>query len=281
MAISLITDSTCDLTPKEMAEMGIKFAPLKVLFKEDEYIDKVSISNSEFYQKMKASPELPTTSQVNPNEFYELFKMELDNGNEVLGVFISSDLSGTYNSAIIAKEMLDNDDRIHLVDSRTTSFSLGLMIIKSQNWIREGKQVDFILEGLNKLVEKAQLYGMLDSLENLKKGGRLSSGTAMIGKMLNLKPIIEVKEGLVQMANKVRGTRKGMAWMIEQLRLDFPDGALDEIALAHANDYEKLEDLKALILQEFNVSKIHEMEVGSVVGTHTGEGVVGVAYFRQ
>lgn len=280
MKITLVTDSTCDLTPEELKAEGILFASLKVLFKDAEYIDKVNLTNKAFYEKMKNSPELPTTSQVNPNEFYDIFNAEVEKGNEVLGIFISSDLSGTFNSAKIAKDMIDSD-KIHIVDSRTTSFSLGLIVMKVNDWIKEGKDMETIKSDLQVLVEKAQLYGMLDQLENLRKGGRLSSGTAMIGKMLNLKPIIEVKNGLVEMANKVRGTRKGMAWMMEQLKKDYPSGVIEDIAVAHSNDPQKMADLKALILEEFDVSKIYEIEVGSVVGTHTGEGVVGVAYFKK
>ncbi|MBF4694146.1 DegV family protein [Fusibacter ferrireducens] len=280
MPITLVTDSTCDLTPKELADQGILFASLKVLFKDAEYIDKINLDTATFYEKMRNSPELPTTSQVNPNEFYDIFSAEIEKGNAVLGIFISSELSGTYNSAKIAKEMIGSD-QIYLVDSRTTSFSLALILLKANQWIKEGKSIDRIQRDLNVLVEKAQLYGMLDSLDNLKKGGRLSSGTAMIGKMLNLKPIIEVKNGVVEMANKVRGTRKGMSWMIEQLKNEYPEGIIDTLALAHANDLKKLEELKALINASFDVHNIYEVEIGSVVGTHTGEGVVGVAYFRK
>ncbi len=280
MKITLVTDSTCDLMPRELADQGILFASLKVLFKDAEYIDKINLDTAAFYEKMKRSNELPTTSQVNPNEFYDIFSAEIEKGNEVLGIFLSSELSGTYNSAKIAKEMIDSD-KIHLVDSRTTSFSLALILLKANEWIQEGKTIEHIIADLQSLVEKAQLYGMLDSLDNLRKGGRLSSGTAMIGKMLNMKPIIEVKNGVVEMANKVRGTRKGMAWMIEQLRKEYPEGIIEEIALAHAHDDQKLVDIKALILEAFNVKKIYEVEIGSVVGTHTGEGVVGIAYFRK
>ncbi|GAU77927.1 DegV family protein [Fusibacter sp. 3D3] len=280
MKITLVTDSTCDLTPKELADQGILFASLKVLFKDAEYIDKINLDTATFYEKLKVSPELPTTSQVNPNEFYDIFSAELEKGNEVLGIFISSELSGTFNSAQIAKEMI-NSDKIHLVDSRTTSFSLALILLRVNQWIKEEKSMEIIQVELQQLVEKAQLYGTLETLENLRKGGRLSSGTAMIGKMLNLKPIIEVKNGVVEMANKVRGSRKGMAWMIEQLKKDYPDGIIEDIAIAHAHDLKKLADIKALILEEFSVQRLYEVEIGPVVGTHTGEGVVGIAYFRK
>lgn len=280
MKIKLITDSTCDLTPQLLEARGIAFVPLKVLFKDKEYVDKIDLTNSEFYEMMSNAKELPTTSQVNPGEFYDVFERALNEGSEVIGIFLSSDLSGTYSSAVIAKEMLGSD-KIHLIDSRSVSFALGLMVLKMQQKIDEGATVAEVLDLASQMCAGSQLYGMLDTLENLKKGGRLSSGTAMIGKMLNLKPIIEVKEGRVNVAEKARGSRKGLAWMIDQLSQSYPDGQIDELAIAHANDTEKLKDIKALLLEKFNIGLIHEIEIGSVVGTHTGQGAVGVTFFKN
>lgn len=280
MKITLITDSTCDLNPTFLKEQNIPFAPLKVLFKEREYIDKIDLTNPEFYALMRESKELPSTSQVNPGEFYDLFAKEIADGNQVLGVFLSSELSGTYNSAVIAKEMVGSEN-IYLIDSRTVSFALGFMIMRLKEMIDSGAEMDTIIAYAKDMAAHNQLYGMLDSLENLKKGGRLSSGTAMIGKVLNLKPIIEVKEGLVGIAEKARGSRKGMVWMMDQLSVAYPEGKIDAITIAHANAEEKLNEFKQLLLEKFEISKIYELEIGSVVGTHAGEGAIGMTFFRK
>lgn len=280
MKITLITDSTCDLSPEFLASKGIKMASLKVLFGEEEYIDKINLSNADFYKKMSQSAKLPTTSQVNPNEFVELFEKELEEGNEVIGLFISSELSGTYNAASIAKMMLDSE-KIHLIDSRTTSFGLALLVLKAHELIQSGMNAKAVLEAIQPFIDKSQLYGMLDTLENLKKGGRLTSGAALIGSMLSLKPIIEVKEGLVNVANKARGSKKGMQWMVDQLHMNFPEGKIDTLGIAYANDREKMEQLKTLVLESLTVETFIEVEIGSVVGTHTGEGAVGVAFFKK
>lgn len=280
MKITLITDSTCDIAPEELSAKGIKFAPLKVLFPDGEYVDKIDLTNAEFYGKMKASETLPSTSQVNPNEFHELFEAELKVGNHVVGLFLSSELSGTYQSAVIAKEMTSSEN-ITLIDARTTSFGLGLLLNTLIGFVEQGLSVEEIVEAMNEKIAKTQLYGMLDTLENLKKGGRLSSSSAMIGKMLNLKPIIETKEGLVNMAAKVRGSKKGMNWMLNQLLEDYPEGKVDAIGIAHANNIEKLEEFRHLILKSIKVGTIYESEIGSVVGTHTGEGAVGLVYFKK
>ena len=279
MKITLITDSTCDLDPKFLESEGIQFAPLKVLFGEKEYVDKLDLTNPEFYELMRNSKELPTTSQVNPGEFYDLFSKAIEAGNQVVGIFLSSELSGTYNSAVVAKEMLGSE-QIHLIDSRTVSFALGLMVSRIQKMIDAGVGLTDILKEADEMIEKSQLYGMLDTLENLKKGGRLSSGTAMIGKMLNLKPIIEVNEGLVNVAEKARGSKKGMAWMIDQLEKSYPEGEIKILGVAHANNKEKAAELKTLLLQRFKIDEIMDIEIGSVVGTHAGEGAVGITYFK-
>lgn len=280
MKITLITDSTCDLNPSFLKENNIPFAPLKVLFKDREYIDKIDLTNPEFYALMRDSKELPTTSQVNPGEFYDLFAKEVEAGNEVIGIFLSSELSGTYNSAVIAKEMVGSDN-IHLIDSRTVSFALGFMIVRIKALIDSGADINTVIAFAKDMIAHNQLYGMLDTLENLKKGGRLSSGTAMIGKVLNLKPIIEVKEGLVNVAEKARGSRKGLSWMIDQVEAAYPGGKIAEIAIAHANNEEKLKEFKLLLLEKFEISKIYEIEIGSVVGTHAGEGAIGVTFFKK
>jgi DegV family protein with EDD domain len=262
-----------------MAARGIRFAPLKVLFKDGEYVDKVDLTNAAFYEKMRTSEALPTTSQVNPNEFYDLFTEELQRGNQVIGVFISSELSGTYNSASIAKEMLDSD-AIHIIDSRTASFSLGLMVMRLYDMIQQGLDVTAIMQHKDDLVASAQLYGMLDTLDNLRKGGRLSVGAATLGKMLNIKPIIEVREGVVNVAHKARGSRKGVAWIIDQLENDYPMREIEDIAIANANAPEMAEEMKRELLMRFKIDRIYDVEIGSVIGTHTGEGVVGIAYFK-
>jgi len=279
MKITLITDSTCDLAPEEMASRGIKFASLKVCFKTEEFIDKIDLDNVAFYEKMRTSDDLPTTSQVNPNEFYDLFSEALAKGHKVIGIFLSSELSGTYNAANIAKEMLDSED-IYLIDSRTASFSLGLMVLRVKDMIDAEMPLETIMERAHELTESSQLYGMLDTLENLKKGGRLSSGAAMLGKMLNLKPIIEVTDGIVNVAYKARGSRKGTAWILDQLERDYPSREIKDIAIAHANAYDKLEEMKRELLKRFKIETLREIEIGSVIGTHTGEGVVGIAYFK-
>jgi DegV family protein with EDD domain len=284
MKIQLITDSTCDLDPSLLEKRGILFAPLTVHFGDGDYVDKLDLSHTEFYEKMRETPALPSTSQVNPDAFLTLFeKVTANEEGAVLGLFLSSELSGTYNSAVIARNMMTQEQakRIVLIDSRTVSFALSLLVLRTQDMIDDGLPLSTIVEEMNHLIVKAHLYGMLNTLENLKKGGRLSAGTAMIGKMLNLKPIIEVTDGRVNMAAKVRGEKKGFQWMLEKLREDFPNGVISDLAVAHANDEGRALAFKALIEEEFTLGRFILLEIGSVVGTHTGEGAVGIGYLKD
>jgi DegV family protein with EDD domain len=151
MNITLITDSTCDISPEILKAKGVRFAPLKVLFQDGEYVDKYDLTNPEFYEKMKNSEVLPTTSQVNPNEFHELFVEELQKGNKIIGVFLSAELSGTYQSASIAKDMIGSDE-IYLIDSKTTSFGLGLIVNKLLEYLHQDLEINEIIERISEKI---------------------------------------------------------------------------------------------------------------------------------
>ncbi len=285
MKIRLVTDSTCDLTPEYLATRGVYFESLKVLFGDVEYTDKIDLTATEFYKKMAESPVLPTTSQVNPNAFEEKFLKILQQDEHIIAMVLSSELSGTYSAASIAKSTIEDAHpeyvgRITLVDSRTTSFGLGLLVILAQDLIDAHKPLQEIIQILDKSIDNQQLYGLLHGLDNLVKGGRLSAGSAMIGNLLNVKPIIEVKEGKVNIANKVRGAKKGMQWMIEQLTLAYPSKHIPMLGLAHANNLEKIRAFEALLKESFTIDSIHILEIGPVVGTHVGADTIGVVYFK-
>jgi DegV family protein with EDD domain len=173
MAIKIVTDSTCDLPEHLVKEYGINIVPLKVLFGEEVYRDGIDLSRKEFYTKMALYKELPTTAQVNPGEFIEEFHKHVDHGDEIIGIFISAKLSGTYSSALMARQQVGKDN-IHLVDSLNASFGLGLLVIEAARRVNQGKSAQEIVAWLNIIKEQISFYGIINNLENLKKGGRLS-----------------------------------------------------------------------------------------------------------
>ncbi|NLL51501.1 MAG: DegV family protein [Peptococcaceae bacterium] len=280
MPLKVITDSTCDLPAQLVKDLGITVIPLKVLFGEEVYTEGVDITNQEFYSKMEEHKELPKTAQANPSEFVDEFNKHLRNGDEVLGIFISSKLSGTYSSAVIAKDML-NDNRINLIDSEFATFGLGLLVAEAAEMARDGKSAPEIVERIEKVKREMHFYGAINTLENLKKGGRLTTTSAIAGTFLGIKPIITIKNGSVELLSKARGLKKAFTWMLEDAIKNGADLNSKTVYLAHAENPEGLEDLKQMILARFKPQRIIECEIGSVVGTHTGVGCVGFCCLKD
>lgn len=277
MAIRIVTDSTSDLPATMLEELGVSIAPLKVLFGEEVYRDRIDLSNPEFYAKMSRYKELPTTAQVNPGEFIEEFTKHIDNGDQVIGIFISSKLSGTYSSAVIAKETLEND-QIFLIDSKSASFGLGLLVIEAARMVSQGKSAEEIIIRIESLVDQVQFYGIIDNLENLKKGGRLSATSAFAGNLIGIKPIISLRDGVVVMAGKARGLKKAYSWVLEDIKKNKLDLNDKMICIAHAAAGVELNEFKQYILKECQPREIIEFEIGSVIGTHTGAGCIGLSF---
>jgi len=278
MSIKIITDSTSDLPEYLLEEMDIHVVPLKVLFGEEVYRDRIDLTNPEFYAKMSKYKELPTTAQINPGEFIEEFRKHTDHGDEIIGIFISSKLSGTFSSAVMAKETLEKD-KIYLIDSKNASFGLGLMVIEAARMAKEGKNAQEIVNRIENIIDRVPFYGIIDNLENLKKGGRLSSTGAFAGNLLGIKPIISLKDGTVIMVGKARGIKKAFSWVLEDIRNKNYDLNGKIIGIAHAAAPDDLAELKQSILNAYKPKEIIEFEIGSVIGTHTGAGCIGISCF--
>lgn len=275
MAIKIITDSTCDLPQKIVDELDLTIVPLKVLFGEEVYRDGIDLTNGEFYAKMSAHKELPTTAQVNPGEFIEEFKKCIDNGDDVIGIFISSKLSGTFSSAVMAKEEMGKSN-IYLIDSLSASFGLGMLVVEAARMVKQGNTSQEIVQWAEDTKNNIAFYGIINNLENLKKGGRLSSTGAFAGNLLGIKPIITLKDGAVAMANKARGLKKAFAWVLEDVKtkVDLNDKL---VCIAHAASAEDLAEFKQMILANYKPKEIIEFEIGAVIGTHTGAGCIGLS----
>jgi len=279
MTIRIVTDSTCDLPVDLVQELGITVVPLKVLFGEEVYTEGLDITNEQFYKKMSEHRELPKTAQVNPSEFIQVFKKYLDDGDEVLGIFISYKLSGTYSSAVLAKDELA-DSRIHLIDSESVTFGLGLLVYEAARRVIQGQSIEEIVQFVESAKLNIAFYGVIDNLENLKKGGRLTTTAAIAGSLLGIKPIITIKDGSVVIAGKSRGLKKALSWVLDDGKknnIDFNSGT---VFLANAADPANMAELKSMLLKEYTPVRIIECEIGSVVGTHAGAGCVGISCLK-
>lgn len=277
MSIRIVTDSTGDI-PKDLIDRyGIIELPLTVHFGDEEYRDRVDITPEEFYDKLVKSQKSPTTSQVNPVAFEEVFKREIESGNSVISIHISSDLSGTYQSAVIAKDSIGSD-KISIIDSRTATLALGGIVLKAAELVEKGLTHEEVVREIEEFKNKVNLLIVVDTLEYLKRGGRLSGAQAMIGGILNIKPILTIKDGKVVVVDKARGIKKAFSIVIDIMKQKGHDISSQSIGIANANCPETVSELKLAIIGEFGSAQFIDTKVGSVIATHVGPGAFGVAF---
>jgi len=275
--IQIITDSMIDL-PKEIIEKhNIIVIPLTIIFGDKEYRDGVDLTNLQFYEKLTQFEELPKTSQISPNTFIEVFKKVLNDGNEILCINGSSRASGTHQSAIIAKNSLESD-KIQIFDTMGLSFGGGLFVYEAAKMIEKGINLNELIKRMNEMKLSADHIFTVDTLEYLKKGGRLNPMKATIATMLNIKPILTVTDGLVEPLDKVRGSKRVVGKMIELAKkrgVNFEDKV---VGISHANCPETLATLKEQVLKELNPKELVITEIGCTIGTHAGPGTLAIFY---
>ncbi len=279
MAIKIVTDSTSDIPRSLQKKLGITILPLTVHFGREEYIDGVNLSPALFYEKLAKATKLPTTSQIPVGKFMETFDQLSANGDEVLGIFISSKLSGTYQSAFIAKQTLYSR-KIQVVDSLNTSFALYLLVAQAVRMRDAGATLIEIVSYLENIKHKVTLLAVIDNLTYLQKGGRLSNAGAAIGTLLKVKPLVTIKEGNVQMIHKVRGIKKAFEWMVEQAAA-MQDQEQPAITCGSTNSPEMLSAFITMAGEKLDVSQAIKVDIGIIVGTHAGPGCVGIAFIAR
>lgn len=275
--IKIITDSTLDLPVELIREKNIEVLPLLINFGEESYLDGVEITTKEMIDKINATGVLPTTAQVTPNRFEETFKKYLDEGYKIVVLTLSSDMSGTYQSACIAKDMLESDD-IVVIDSRNVTSGLGLLVLKACQFRDKGLGIKEIEEEILKAIPKVKSSLNFESLENLVRGGRLSKTAGTIGSVLGLRLILEVKDGKMSVKDKVRGSKKALKKLIsdfESVDVDF-DSPIVLLELLNEDVYEGLK----IYFQEKNINYI-DAKVGCTVGIHSGIKPCGIFFFEK
>lgn len=224
--VRIVTDSTSDIPEEVKKRLGISVVPLKVLFGEETFLDAVTITSEQFYEKLAQSSVLPTTSQPSPNEFSEVYERLIaeDADSPIISIHLSAALSGTYQSAVIAHSMLEQEADITIIDSKSASYGFGLRVVRAAEMAQAGESKERIIEEIERLERSTNLYFLVDTLEYLQKGGRIGKASALIGSILNIKPILSLdKEGVVLAVDKVRGSKKAMARIIELLKQTYGD----------------------------------------------------------
>jgi DegV family protein with EDD domain len=279
MAIRIITDSTCDLSREDQARLGISVVPLTVHFPDASYLDGLEITSEEFYLKLDKSETLPTTSQVSPQAFTEIFKEALDAGDDVVGIFISSEISGTYQSACMAKEALASD-RVYIIDSRVATMSLALLVSEAVKARDAGSTAAEIAEHVTQLTKKVRFLAAINTLKYLRKGGRISATTAIIGETLGMKPIVSMIEGKIFNVGKARGMPAAIKEMLKKISKDMPDLRYG-VTFCISSTPEIKDKAIALFKNTLNLKEWLVCNIGSVIGTYAGRGVVGFAYIAK
>jgi len=275
----IVTDSACDLPASITNELGIVIVPLTIRFGDEEFVDREELSTAEFWSRCVNSPTLPETAAPAPGLYEQVYRDAASAGaSGVVVVSLSSALSATMQSAQLAARNIAADDGIDLdvrvVDSRTITMGLGTIAIGCARAARAGDDIDTIERVAHDLVERTRVFGALDTLDNLKKGGRIGNAKAMLATALSIKPIIEVTGGVVEQGGKQRTRTKALAYLVEKVKSE--PGDIENLAVMHADCSDI--DLFVELLAEHYPGDIVVGEIGPVIGTHGGRGTIGVAY---
>ena len=280
MNVRIITDSASDFTCKEALEKGIDMIPLKTRFGSREYLDGVEISGEQFYEMLENADELPTTSQPSPFDYERVFLDVLQKGEEAVVITVSSRLSGTHQSARLAASPYEN--RVWVVDSENVTIGQRILVEYALQLRNEGKSAAQIVKSLEEIRGKVCLLGMLETLEYLVKGGRISKMAGFAGTMLNIKPVLTLEEGNIKMLGKARGSRQSNNFLNETIA---NRGGIDfamPICLAYSGTDDAL--LKGYVQNSQHLwlgmtDNLPVSTIGSTIGTHVGPGAIAVAFF--
>jgi len=272
--VRIVTDSTADLTPEQQRTAGITVVPLNVHFGDEVFRDHVDLSTDEFFRRLKASPQLPRTSQPSVGAFEEAYRSLGQGGDQIVSVHLSSKVSGTYNSALMAAQSV-GEGKIDVVDSLSTSMALGFMALEGAKLARAGRDRQSVTERLRSLVPQSRVICVVDTLTYLERGGRIGKARALLGSLLNVKPILQLKDGEVVPLGRARGRPQALSRLVELLERD---GAVSQLAIMHGAAQSDAEQLRQRVASRYPGVDIQLTEIGAVLGTHTGPGVIGFTY---
>ena len=280
MSVRIIVDSTADLLPQIAQRLTI--VPLSVRFGDREYVQGVDITNAQFYEMLVESDTLPTTSQATPYQFEAAFREAVEAGDTVVAITLSAKLSGTYQSAVIAAAEFPG--RVFVVDSASAAIGAGILIEYALQLVDEGLSAEEIAQKLLAQRERIYVVAMLDTLEYLKKGGRISKTVAFAGELLSIKPVVSIEGGEVKLLGKARGSKQGNNLLVKQIQAA---GGVD-FSMPLLLGYTGLSDVllqkyitDSAILWESYRKELPQTLIGSVIGTHVGPGAVAVAFFSK
>ena len=274
-SVHIVTDSSCDLPDNLISEMNIKIVPLKIRFGDTEFVDRVELTTDQFWEKCQASDELPSTAAPSPGAFVEEFQNAANEGaTGVVAIILSGELSATIEAAQQAAQLVKDEIEVRVIDSRTVTLGLGSVVMGAASAANSGANIEEVAAIASDSVNRTQVHAALDTLENLRKGGRIGAAGSLLGSMLSIKPLIEVRNGVVEPAGKQRTRGKALSYLVGVVEQNADQ--IEQIFVTHAacDDVESfVEQVKSVVSVEVLVG-----EVGPVVGAHAGIGTIGVAF---
>lgn len=273
----IVTDSTADLPESLIEEYQVHVVPLRVHFGEEVFLDWVELKPGSFYNKLRKSDILPRTSQPSPGDFVEKYR-EIGENQTIISIHISSQLSGTYQSAMMAKDMLPEMD-IHVFDTRLGSISHGVVALEAAKAARGGSTKEEVLALVDHLIGGIKIFFMVDTLEYLQKNGRIGRAQAMLGSLLKVKPILTLVDGIVTPKEKARGRSKALDRLVQICQEEFGTGKPVKVAILHSDALEEALGLEERCSEVFKYKDVLYANLGAVIGTHVGPGAVGIAMY--
>ena len=282
MALRLVVDSSSDLPKEIIKKYAIQVVPLFVTIHGKEYLDGVDLTPKEFYESIQGEESKPFTSQVTPERFAEVFRKNLEAGDEVLCITIGSNASGTWQSANLAKEDVGSE-RITVVDSNMLCMGTGYICLLAATMIEEGRSLEEILERIVPLTQnRIEHLFSVDTLEFLKRGGRIKTSKAFVADILNIKPILNAVDATTQPIGKVRGRKKIIPFYLQHMEKNFDFDESPFLSIAHSEDLAFAQEFAQAFREKFSFEKpIYFSEIGATIGTHTGPGVLAVFYIKR
>jgi len=273
MAVKIITDSLSDITGDLAEKLGINVVPLYVRFGEEVYRDRIEMTTDEFYRRLVQDAALPTTTQPTPHDFLVIYQKLAKETDEILVITLSGQMSGTYQSALQAKNLMEGKCRIEIVDSQTVAMGLGLIVISTAEAARAGASLDKLVDFAQRAMARSHLIAYFDTLKYLVKGGRIGKAQGFVGSVLSFKPILTTKDGVMSPITRLRSKAAGMDYLYNAVA-GFPD--IEALAVEHCTTPDDAEALVERLSSFFPRERIYRSTISPVVGTHAGPGALAV-----
>lgn len=282
MSVKIITDSTSYIPKEYIEKYNISIVSLNVVLNGKSYRE-VDLENNFFYKEMDKCSSIPTSSQPSVEEFYNIFENIVKNGDDIVGLFISSEMSGTYSTANLVKNMiLENypDRKVEIIDSRSNCMQMGFAAIEGARTAKEGKDIFSVIENINSVINTSRFLFVPDTLDYLKKGGRIGGAAALFGAILQIRPILTVENGVTTVLNKVRTKKKAVDKIVETVINDVTNKGIGKMIVHHINCEEEGKELANRLKEKLNI-EIAIQSIGPIIGLHVGPKSIGVAYYTE